>query len=174
MKIIVNDANILIDLVELKILPYFFQLEFEFHTTAMILEELFEEQQEELIPYIETGKLIVDDITEEDLIEILMIRATKPTLSEQDCSAFYQARKKSAVLITSDNTLRKFAKNNNLEVHGHLWVFDNLVDKSIITGKIAVAKLDDLHTVVNPKLGLPENECQKRIKVWSKKTYATR
>lgn len=37
MKIIVNDANILIDLVDLKILPYFFQLEFEFHTTAIMV-----------------------------------------------------------------------------------------------------------------------------------------
>ena len=168
MKIIVNDANILIDLVELKILPYFFQLEFEFHTTAIILEELFEEQKEELIPYIETGKLIVDDMAEEDFVEILMIRTTKPALSEQDCSAFYQARKINAVLVTSDNTLRKFARANNLEVHGHLWVFDNLVEKSIFTGKIAIEKLDKLRTVVNPKLGLPENECQKRIKVWSK------
>jgi len=97
-----------------------------------------------------------------------LIRETKPTLSEQDCSAFYQARKKSAVLITSDNTLRKFAKANELEVHGHLWVFDNLVNKAIFTGKIAIQKLDELCTVVNPKLGLPEKECQKRIKLWSK------
>ena len=91
MKIIVNDANILIDLVDLKILPYFFQLEFEFHTTAIILDELFEEQKEALAPYIETGSLIVDYISDEDLIEILLIRATKPNLSEQDCSAFHQA-----------------------------------------------------------------------------------
>ena len=45
MIIIVNDANILIDLVELKILHLFFQLEFEFHTTNLILEELFVEQK---------------------------------------------------------------------------------------------------------------------------------
>jgi hypothetical protein len=89
-KIIVNDANILIDLVDIKILPYFFQLKFEFHTTAIILDELFEEQKEALFPYIETGQLSVDNITEEDLMEILMIRATNPNLSEQDCSAFYQ------------------------------------------------------------------------------------
>src|SRR5690554_5560806 len=86
MKVIVNDANILIDLVDLKILPYFFQLEFEFHTTAIILDELFDEQQEDLFPYIETGQLSVDNITEEDLVEVVMIRATKPNLSEQDCS----------------------------------------------------------------------------------------
>lgn len=92
MKVIVNDANILIDLVDLKILPYFFQLEFEFHTTAIILDELFDEQQEALFPYIETGQLSVDNITEEDLVEIVMIRATKPNLSEQDCSAWKKLR----------------------------------------------------------------------------------
>jgi predicted nucleic acid-binding protein len=113
MKVIVNDANILIDLVDLRILPCFFQLEFEFHTTAIILDELFEEQKEALFPYIETGQLNVDDITEEDLIEIIRIRATKPNLSEQqDCSAFYQAQKFNAALITSDNMLRKFAQEN--------------------------------------------------------------
>lgn len=42
MTIIVNDANILIDLVELKILPYFFKLEFEFQTTELILDKLIE------------------------------------------------------------------------------------------------------------------------------------
>ena len=168
MKVIVNDANILIDLVDLKILPYFFQLEFEFHTTAIILDELFDEQQEALFPYIETGQLSVDNITEEDLVEIVMIRATKPNLSEQDCSAFYQAKKLNAALITSDNTLRKFAQANHIEIHGHLWVFDNLVNKSILTGKTATEKLNELCNVVNPKLGLPKNEYQKRIKLWNK------
>lgn len=167
MKIIVNDANILIDLVELKILPYFFQLEFEFHTTAIILNELFDDQKQELIPYIETEKLIVDDINDEDLIEILIIRTSKPALSEQDCSAFYQAQKLKATLLTSDNTLRKFAKTKKVDVHGHLWLFDNLVDRSIFNGKIATEKLNELCTVINPKLGLPKNECQKRIKAWS-------
>jgi hypothetical protein len=47
-------------------------------------------------------------------------------------------------------------------------VFDKLVDKSILTGKTAVDKLNKLCNVVNPKLGLPKNECQKRIKLWSK------
>lgn len=168
MKIIVNDANILIDLVELKILPYFFKLDYQFRTTSIILNELFDEQKEALFPYIETGQLNVDHITEKDLTEIVRIRATKPNLSEQDCSAFYQAQKLNAALITSDNTLRKFAQANHIEIHGHLWVFDNLVNKSILTGKTATEKLNELCNVVNPKLGLPKNECQKRIKLWNK------
>jgi hypothetical protein len=165
-KIIVNDANILIDLVDLKILPHFFQLEYDFHTTEMILDELFPEQKEALIPYIETGSLIIDEITEDDLVAIINIRISKPNLSEQDCSAFYQAQKENAALITSDNTLRKFAQSNNLEVHGHFWVFDNLVENGLLTGSRAIEKLDELCNVVNPKLGLPQSECQKRIKKW--------
>lgn len=168
MKLIVNDANILIDLVDLKLLPHFFQIECEFHTTELILAELLDEQQEALLPYIETGKLIVDIISEEDLAEIYTIRITKPALSEQDCSAFYQARKDEAALITSDNTLRKFAKKQDIEVHGHLWVFDKLVDNNIIGGKRASEKLTELCEVVNPKLGLPENECQRRYRKWGK------
>jgi hypothetical protein len=165
-KIIVNDANILIDLVDLKILPHFFQLEYDFHTTEMILDELFPEQKEALVPYIETGSLIIDEITEDDLVAIINIRISKPNLSEQDCSAFYQAQKENAALITSDNTLRKFAQSNNLEVHGHFWVFDNLVDNGLLTGSRAIEKFNELCNVVNPKLGLPQSECQKRIKKW--------
>ena len=82
MKVIVNDANILIDLVDLKLLPHFFQIECEFHTTELILEELLEEQKEALLPYIETGKLIIDLIREEDMGEIYTIRMTKPALSD--------------------------------------------------------------------------------------------
>ncbi len=38
MKVIVNDANILIDLVELELLDQFFKLEFTFVTTALVFE----------------------------------------------------------------------------------------------------------------------------------------
>jgi hypothetical protein len=167
-KLIVNDANILIDLVDLKLLPHFFQIECEFHTTELILAELLDEQQEALLPYIETGKLIVDLISEEDLGEIYTIHISKPALSEQDCSAFYQARRDEAALITSDNTLRKFAKKQDIEVHGHLWIFDKLVDNHIIGGKRASEKLTELCDVVNPKLGLPENECLRRHRNWGR------
>jgi hypothetical protein len=56
---------------------------------------------------------------------------------------------------------------NNIEVHGHFWVFDNLVENGLLSGQSAIDKLNELCTQVNPKLGLPVNECQKRIKKWS-------
>ncbi|HCA43583.1 MAG TPA: hypothetical protein DEP28_10070 [Bacteroidetes bacterium] len=136
----------------------------------MILEELFDEQQEALLPYIETKQLKVDVFSAEDLLEIWMIRAAKPNLSEQDCSALYHAQKTGAALITSDNLLRKFAHSINIEVHGHLWIFDHMVNADILSGETAAKKLMELCNVVNPRLGLPKQECQRRFRLWGDKS----
>ncbi|MEP3386995.1 MAG: hypothetical protein ABJO02_02335 [Reichenbachiella sp.] len=168
MKIIVNDANILIDLVELQLLPHFFGLEFEFTTTNLIIDELLADQQEALSPYVDKGELIIAEVSEEDVLQIAMINSQKPTLSEQDCSAFLQAQNNGATLLTSDNSLRKFAKENELPVHGHLWVFDCMVEQGTITGERACLKLQILTEEINPRLGLPKKECSSRIALWKK------
>ncbi len=144
-------------------MPHFFTLEFEFLTTELVLAELFEEQFQSLLPYIDNGQLIVHEMTGDDLTEIFLIQASKPTLSEQDCSALYQARKNTATLITSDNKLRAFAKEQQMEVHGHLWLFDRMVEADTLTGSRACEKLTELCEIINPKLGLPKSECSKRI-----------
>ena len=166
MKIIVNDANILIDLVELDLLANFFALKFAFYTTSLVFEELEEEQQQKFGVYIADSTLTVREMTQAQLMEVNRIQKTKPSLSQQDCSAFFQAQLEKGILITSDNTLRKFALTNNLEVHGHLWVFDQMFEAGTISGQLAVEKLNELCNIVNQKLGLPQLECQKRVHQW--------
>ena len=167
MRIVVNDANILIDLVELELLPHFFDLEFEFQTTDLIIDELLEDQINALLPYIDQGILIVEEMTEEDILEIKLIELSKPTLSPQDCSAYYHAKRISCTLLTSDNSLRRFAKENEIDIHGHLWVFDQMVASNTIAGQRAAEKLTELSEVVNTRLGLPATECRKRITKWT-------
>ena len=166
MTIVVNDANILIDLVKLEILSHFFGLNFQFCTTDLVLEELHDYQKSALQAYIDSGQLEVHEISEIQLVDIIEIRLQKPALSEQDCSAFYQAEKLNATLLTSDNTLRKFAKVKKLDVHGHLWVFDQMVTAETLAPKQAALKLDELCQSVNPKLNLPKKECDLRKKKW--------
>jgi len=48
-----------------------------------------------------------------------------------------------------------------------LWVFDLLVSEGILPGKRAIEKLEELQKIINPKLGLPEDECRKRIRRWN-------
>lgn len=166
MIVVVNDANILIDLIKLQLLNAFFNLHWEFHSTDLIIEnELYEEQKEQLTPYINSGKLIVQALNTDDLLKIIDIQTQKPQLSDKDCSAFYCAQKLNASLVTSDNALRKFAKAQNVDVHGHLWVFDALVEHNCITPQEAIRKLSELHTI-NTKLRLPPKECDVRIEQW--------
>lgn len=46
MKLLINDANILIDIVKLEIVEAFFALDFDLHTTDFVLAELKEYLQE--------------------------------------------------------------------------------------------------------------------------------
>ena len=171
MKVIVNDANILIDLVKLRMLQEFFSLEHTFYTSDLILEELHHNQQQELKPYIKDGKLKVVSFDINELLMIGEIQSEKPQLSHQDCSAIVCALKVNGELLTSDNTLRKYAASRNMPVIGHLWVFDQMVEYGFITGLEAIDKLNLLRDEINPRLGLPHGECEARIMKWKKQNY---
>jgi len=143
MILVVNDANVLIDLVKLQLLPHFFSLPLEFYTTDLILNELHDWQVQELQVYINNGTLVVIQLTSTELMDVLLLQAEKRQLSEQDCSAIVCARKVSGDLLTSDNNLRTFAAKKFLTVYGHLWVFDRMVEAAKITPQIAIEKLTD-------------------------------
>jgi len=130
--------------------------------------ELIAPQAEVLAPYIDKGTLQVYEVTSEDLGIITKLTNQFPRLSNKDCSALHHATKLNALLITSDNQLRITAQSIKLEVHGHLWVCDCMVEADTITGSRACEKLSELCETINPKLGLPKAECARRIKLWKK------
>ena|SRR5690554_1662274 len=107
-------------------------------------------------------------MTSDQLVEIHKIQLSKRSLSPQDCSAFYQAKIENGILVSSDNTLRKYTKSKRIDVHGHLWVFDQMYKSGTITGQLASEKLYELCNKVNINLGLPKKECDFRIEFWTK------
>lgn len=165
MKIVVNDANILIDFCKLDMLEAFFQLQYDFHVIDDVWEELNSQHQKQLQPYIQTERLVVVADTVE-LTEILQIKEQKGQLSIPDCTALLYAKQQQSILLTSDKNLRATASQHKIEVHGHLWVFDTLVSAEIIAKTMAAEKLLKLTAEVNPKLGLPKTEFETRIKDW--------
>ena len=166
MIIVVNDANILIDLVKLQLLPPFFALQLKFYTTDLILNELHDWQVEQLQVYVDNGSLTVIQLTGSELMEITLLQAERRQLSEQDCSAIVCATKVTGILLTSDNNLRKFATKKLFTVYGHLWVFDKMVEANTITPQNAIDKLTELREVINLRLNLPKIECEKRLELW--------
>jgi len=48
-KIAVNDANILFDLIDLGLIQYLFQFEYSFYTTDIVVDEFKNEKQKAII-----------------------------------------------------------------------------------------------------------------------------
>lgn len=166
MKIVVNDANILIDFCKLDMLAALFLLQYDFHVVDAVWEELNSQHQAQLQPYIHTERLVIikDAVTIQDVIQI---KRQKNQLSIPDCTALLYAKKQSSILLTSDKNLRIIANQHKIDIHGHLWVFDNLVSARIITTKVAAEKLTKLTTEINRKLGLPKTEIETRVRDWN-------
>ncbi|MCY4561364.1 MAG: hypothetical protein OXC03_03445 [Flavobacteriaceae bacterium] len=176
MIVIIDDTSILVDFSKLKLLHTFFSLNFQFHTTDFIFGEIFDPEKTSLQFFVDKRKLLITEIEGNAYEIIKKLNKRKPSISEEDYSIFYLARhlkstiSKNTILLTSDKKLRRFSEKKSIEVHGHLWVFDQMVENNILCPKTASKKLYDLSAEINEKLHLPIEECESRKKKWAEMT----
>lgn len=164
MKIAINDANILIDCCDIGLLPALIQLDLELHTTDFVMNEIQDEEQiEALIELISLKKLTVDEFDSTALLQIIERSRQFPKLSIEDCSVLHLAASKNAILLTGDGALRRVAYENDIEVHGMLWILDKMITQNILTKSIAFEKLSFLMEK-NPRL--PQKLCEERLTLW--------
>lgn len=166
MKIIINDANILIDLVKLDLIDAFSELNFDLHTTDFVYEEIYDDQKKVISNLNKSEKLkIIETNSNEDFIGINNLLQNSNGLSFEDCSVWYYAKKLSGILLTGDNKLRRHATKNFVEVRGIIYVFDELVFQKLISLEVALIKIEELEKL-NDRL--PKKEIEKRILLWKK------
>ena len=164
MKLIaIQDANILIDLVNTGLFDHCLRLQYKFTTTNIILDELHTHQVALIQPHINSGKFDVIDIDANALVAIQIVAAENPRLSEQDLSAFYYAQQLNALLLTGDKRLRNLAEQNGITVCGALWVLDQLVGTSSLVKQEACSFLQQL---ILKNKRLPKDECEERLRLW--------
>lgn len=163
MKIAVTDANIFIDLIEIEIFHFLFDLGLEIHTTKAVYDQLIPEQQALAEPFVQSKALIVYNFPFEELMEISVIDFP-PGLEAADQSVYYYSTKIDAMVLSGDKKLRTFCESNAVEVRGVIWVFDNFVSKSVISKRVAASKLQLLMDINNR---LPFEDCRNRISKWS-------
>jgi predicted nucleic acid-binding protein len=162
MKLVVNDASILFDLIDVNLVTSLFKLNYSFCTTDFILNEITDVFQKSAIQkFIDDESLAILSFT--DIGKIYHELNNHKGLSSQDCSVLITARENDAILLTGDSHLRKIAESDGIEVHGILWVFDELFDNHIITAKNAHSKLSHLMKI---NTFLPQDECIKRLNKW--------
>lgn len=164
MKIVINDANIFIDLSLLELLELFSQLDFELYTTDFVFEELNADQKNLVLTLKKNGKLNIIETTETtDFEGITNLLQNNNGLSFEDCSIWYYSQKLSGILLTGDSKLKTQASKSGIEVRGILYVFDEMVRQNLLNFSDAASKLEALFLLNNR---LPKSEIDKRIKAW--------
>jgi predicted nucleic acid-binding protein len=163
MRIIVSDSSCLIDLRKVSLLDAFLKLPYE----ILIPNTLFEE---ELLRFTEAhkrallrGGLKVIDLPGERVLRAQQVVRAAPQLSVHDGFAFALAETHpGCILLTGDGYLRKLASTNKIEVHGFLWVVDEIHQKQLSTAKILCAALRLL--AGDPAVRLPRRELAAYVK----------
>lgn len=143
-KLIVSDTNIFLDLFDTELLKEFFNLQYEIKTSMLVIGEIKKDEQLQAIkPFIDSKKLKIGDISDEEFNSCYVLKLVTPgDLSIADCSVWRMAKNDNAKLLTSDAKLRKAAEKDNVEVHGILFVFDEMILNNIIPITKAIEKLD--------------------------------
>lgn len=169
MKVVINDANILIDIVKLELLSEFSKLNFEMYTTDFVFEELNIAQKSPVNELIESESIILIQTEKiEDYQGIIQLLDLSTGLSFEDCSVWYYSKKYNGILLTGDGKLRKEVKKSGIEVRGIIYLFDELLKQNIIDFDIAVGKMEELKQLNNR---LPKKEIDKRIGLWKNNKY---
>lgn len=164
MKIAVQDANVLIDLELAGLFDLWFQLGIETHTTDLIKGELEDGGHVQALAYFKSGQVREHGLSFEELDQVSALEGEVGSKAKfNDCSVLFLAVKLDAMLISGDKPLRKAGKARSVEVHGTLWIMDQLVAGKVMTGDIAAAKLEHLLSL---ERYLPAEECQIRLKKW--------
>ncbi|MEX0680808.1 MAG: hypothetical protein WD097_05455 [Balneolales bacterium] len=164
MKVVVKDANILIDFANGSLFTHWFRLGYETWSTDMVLSQVQDEEQwKKVEPHVHSGALNIHSTTEEFYQEIL----AEPSLNRlgpEDTSALLLARELDGMLLTGDRQLRKQGEIQGIEVHGVLWVLEKFVQKNILRSIEAAEKLVK---IIEEGALLPHDECDKLLKKWN-------
>ena len=165
MKIIVNDTNIFIDMHSIGLLGLMCELPYEIHTVDFVVAEIINPNQKQFFDHmVEIGKIKVDSFSSAEVFEIVEEHSSvSGNLSITDCSVCYYARKNNVPMLTGDRKLRKYAEQQSIEVHGILFLFDELVNHSVLPPEEASMKLQKL-LCLNSRL--PKTEIISRIEKW--------
>lgn len=165
MKILVNDTNIFIDLHSVGLLEEMCRLPYEIHTVDLVVAEIADADQRRIFDeLVARGEISVDGFTAGEVIEIVEEHSSvSGNLSIPDCSVCYFARKHNVPMLTGDRRLRRYAEEQSIEVHGILFIFDELVRHDIISTSMAADRLEELFAI---NARLPKAEIRDRINRW--------
>lgn len=144
MRIIVSDSSCLIDLRKASLLDTFLKLPWEILIPNTLFEDellKFTGEQKAML----ANKMQVVDLPGESVLRARQILHDLPRLSIHDAFAFALAEScPGCVLLTGDGGLRALAAKHKIEIHGLLWVIDEINANALAAADEILAALRTL------------------------------
>ena len=128
MLLLISDANILIDMEDGNLIPVIFQLPYEIAVPDILFELELRERHSHLLQ----AGLKVKSLNSESVKKTEFLTGQYPRPSMMDHSALALALQEQCPLLTGDKDLRVAAKKEGVEVHGTIWIIEELLNQKII------------------------------------------
>jgi predicted nucleic acid-binding protein len=157
---LVTDASILFDAVKGGILHEMFQLPFIFITSDFVA---YRELTTPPLSSFEKAGIRIEELSGSQITILEEIHTAHRNLSVNDISVFILAKDQDITLVTGDEALRKYAESSGVQVHGILWILDELVRNEIIRKNDAAIAL---RRMLDNECRLPKTECDERFSRW--------
>jgi predicted nucleic acid-binding protein len=156
--VLVSDTSVLIDLERGQLLEEMFRLPFEFAVPDLLYaKELTGALGEKLVAL----GLRVEVLTPAELSRATIARRQNARLSTPDTFAFAIAQSRHWTLLTGDGGLRELAQAERIDMHGVLWLFDQLADGNHVSFERLHRELSAIFA--HPRCRLPANEVRLRL-----------
>jgi predicted nucleic acid-binding protein len=165
MKVVVQDASVLIDLAAADLLEAWFSLDIETLTSSFVWREVNRRSQKaKLRAFARDQRIQVVNMGTEVLSEIVRLKMDLPAkLSLNDASVLHLAVERTAVLLTGDRNLRTAAESRAVTVYGLPALMDYMVQEEALSASNAITKLE-LLCRLNPRL--QKRECEPLLAKW--------
>jgi hypothetical protein len=158
MSVLVSDTSILIDLERGQLLEEMFLLPFEFAVPDLLFRR---ELAGPLGIRLVSLGLRVEELSPVELTRATIIRRQRARLSTPDTFAFAIAESRQWPLLTGDGGLRELAIEKKLEMHGVLWLLDQLADGNHVEFRRLHAGLSAIS--IHPRCRLPRHDINERL-----------
>ena len=163
MRTVISDVSCLIDMAKGGLIEAMFDLPYRF-----AIPKVMYESELVVIPNIEKEDIKNLGLKTSVLPKDAVSRAkayveNTPSLSLNDCSALVLAEETpDSILLTGDRRLRNVASEIEIEVHGSLWIIDQMHACNIVKVPSLLKALDVFKN--DKAVFLPDDEIQKRVK----------
>lgn len=158
-KLLISDANIIIDIVAGELTAAMFALDYEYAVPDILYADELEEQHSSIV---QAGLKLIELTPESiDIASTYYEQNIATRVSANDCVALALAQQEVCNLLTGDAKLKQLAMTQGVTVYGTLWLVEQMLIGKIISvedAKIAYKKM------IEDGSRLPENEIKKQLK----------